>query len=882
MLAARTVPGLAQSDYSGSIMNYLLGAIAVVLLYYLLTKWVAAVRKRNELTARLRVLLSEVTQAITTLSTNVNYASGYFDNYKNVSWKQQYQQVHTSLKSLDYQSSNLTPAEKGNIRLFFDQYSQADSIRLDYNKRFIPHELQQFDAFFSNIEGRSLDIQQRTAIISNEDNSLIIAGAGSGKTTTIVGKVAYLLKRYQTNPNHLLLISFTNKSAVQLQKRVDSPGIVPRTFHKFGKDVICAVEGKQPSLYDEHQFKPFIQSCFQELMKGEAYAKLVTTYFVHQIRPIKDRDSFQDNGEYVQHLKDNNFSTYKQVQKLIKGKQTFKREVVKSVEEFHIANFLFLNGVEYDYEAPYEHPTDSRAYAQWKPDFTIWHDGKRHYLEHFGIDRQGRVPAFFAKDGQSREEASARYQSKIAFARATSKRHGTTLLETYSYEMAEDTLFANLAENLQDLGITLQPKSPQETWRIIMTAAEDEVTSFHTLIQTFITLLKSNNYTLDQVRVRAAQNMDPRERERNLRFLDIVTPLFNRYQQELLKRKEIDFSDLINKAAYYIQRGQYRQRFDYLIIDEFQDISKGRYHLLQAITTQNPQCKLFCVGDDWQSIYRFTGSDIALFKEFSQHFGFSISSKIETTYRFHEPLITQSGRFITRNPNQTPKTLRSTAPHKRTDYQIAYSTSENQDDTEELRNILDKLATEIPNIQDKEIILLGRYTFDINRLKNTEGTFEIDKLTNTLLYRYLNSQKEYQVLDAQFMTVHKAKGLEADIIIVLNCNSGKYGFPSEMSDDPVLNLLLSEADQFENGEERRLFYVALTRAKERVILLADQTHKSKFITELEVNEPNHELRKCPVCKSADLVKRAGTKNGKQWAFNGCSNYLYGCDYKEWI
>jgi DNA helicase-4 len=863
-------------------MLYLLIFAGISLAAYLIRQWQVAIQTRKELASRIRDLLVEITHAESTFHRYTSHTSGYFDNYKRVNWQGQHKHLFTTIKELPFQSTDLTSLEKSLIGSFLDHYQRANTIREEFNSTFIPEELRQYDQFFSNVEGRSLDVQQRTAIIRNEDNSLIIAGAGSGKTTTIVGKVAYVLKRYHTAPSHVLLISFTNKSAAQLKERVDNPGIVPRTFHKFGKDVICAVEGKQPSLYDENQFKPFIRSCFQELMKEEAYAKLVTTYFLHHLKPAKDPDTFRDQGEYIQHLKDNNFSTYKSVRKLIKNKQTFKREVVKSVEEFHIANFLFLNGVEYEYEAPYEHPTASTSYAQWKPDFTITQGNARLYLEHFGVDREGNVPAFFAKNGESRQKATARYQAKITFARATSKLHGTTLLETYSYEMAENTLFTNLAEHLHNLGITLQTKSPLETWRIIATAAEEEVTSFHTLIQTFITLLKSNNYTLAQVRERAALSKDNRERERNLRFVDIVTPLFNRYQQELLKRKEIDFSDLINQAAHYIQQGQYRQQFDYLIVDEFQDISKGRYHLLQAIIAQNPQCKLFCVGDDWQSIYRFTGSDIALFKEFSQYFGFSISSKIETTYRFHEPLIAQSGKFITRNPNQTPKTLRSIAPHKRTDYQIFYSNSENQDDTEALRNILNKLVEEIPDIQEKEIILLGRYSFDINRIKNTDKIFEIDKTTNTLFYRYPDSQQEYQVLDAQFMTVHKAKGLEADIIIVLNCNSGKYGFPSEMSDDPVLNLLLSEADQFENGEERRLFYVALTRAKERVILLADQTYKSKFITELEVNDSNHQLQKCPICKSADLVKRSGTKNGKQWAFNGCSNYLYGCDYKQWI
>ncbi|MEB0277190.1 3'-5' exonuclease [Mucilaginibacter sp. 10B2] len=137
-------------------------------------------------------------------------------------------------------------------------------------------------------------------------------------------------------------------------------------------------------------------------------------------------------------------------------------------------------------------------------------------------------------------------------------------------------------------------------------------------------------------------------------------------------------------------------------------------------------------------------------------------------------------------------------------------------------------------------------------------------------------------MKAQFLTVHKAKGLEADIVIIINCNSGKHGFPSEMSDDMVLNLLLSEADQFENGEERRLFYVAMTRAKEKVIFIADSSYKSKFIAELEAESGDSQIKKCPRCKVADLKLKSGITNGKKWGFYSCTNYIYGCDYQQWI
>ena len=302
---------------------------------------------------------------------------------------------------------------------------------------------------------------------------------------------------------------------------------------------------------------------------------------------------------------------------------------------------------------------------------------------------------------------------------------------------------------------------------------------------------------------------------------------------------------------------------------------------MKAIKDTNPACKLFCVGDDWQSIYRFSGSDISLFKEFEKYFGYTEKAKIETTYRFYDPLINLSSNFILKNPNQTKKELKGISNSKSSTYKIAYSASENQDDTYVLQEIFNELIVS-GKAKDKEIFILGRYSFDIDRIKNEGNIFGINKGTETISYGTKTTDGEVRRLSAQFMTVHKAKGLEADIIIVINCNSGKHGFPSGMADDPVLNLLLSSADQFENEEERRLFYVAMTRAKELVYFVADSSYKSKFIAELEVGNVASEIKKCPKCKTADLVKRSGVKNGKEWVFYGCTNFMYGCSYQKWL
>ena len=773
-----------------------------------------------------------------------NYEAGYFRNHELNTWKNSVSRIYETLKDKSYDNIGLDTKDIATIKLLLDYYKNGHIHRNEFNKEFIRQELKKYSSFFDNIENRKLDVQQRTAIVTDEDNSFIIAGAGSGKTTTIVGKVGYIINRYKIPADQILIISFTNKSASTLASRINIPEVEAKTFHKFGKDVIAAVDQKQPSIFDENQYKQLITTFFIELLRNPAYLNKVTTYFTNFLKIVKSQDEFKNQGEYFQYLKDQNFSTYKVQQIPYHGRTTYKREVVKSIEECKIANFFLFHSIQYEYESPYEHETATQKYRQYKPDFTILSNDNKVYLEHFAISKNGKVPHFFANadKGQTNEQATQEYVEGIRWKRELHSRFGTTLIETYSHEMFDEVLFDNLTQKLTTIGIQVKSKTHEEIWKIISDSAKDEVESFISLFQTFITLMKSNNYTIEDIKNRNKQLKIKFHQQRNLLFIEIIAPIYEKYQKYLAERKEIDFSDMINIAANYIATGKYKRKFGYVIIDEFQDLSIGRYQLVKAIKDTNPSCKLFCVGDDWQSIYRFSGSDIALFKEFEKYFGYTEKAKIETTYRFYNPLINLSNNFILKNPNQTKKELKGTSNSKSTTYKIVYSISDNQDDTYALQSIFNELISS-GKANCKEIIILGRYSFDINRIKNEENIFSINKGNETITYAIRTTEDEVRSLSAQFMTIHKAKGLEADIVIIINCNSGKHGFPSGMSDDPVLNLLLSEADQFENGEERRLFYVAMTRAKELLYLVSESSYKSKFVAELEEENVASEIKK---------------------------------------
>ena len=206
-------------------------------------------------------------------------------------------------------------------------------------------------------------------------------------------------------------------------------------------------------------------------------------------------------------------------------------------------------------------------------------------------------------------------------------------------------------------------------------------------------------------------------------------------------------------------------------------------------------------------------------------------------------------------------------------------------ETDVLINTLKKVAEQksiepiFTKKNEADVLILGRYNSDVNIIEKDKANFNVER-TQDGICRVIST--EFPTLKMQFMTVHKAKGLEADYVIVLNCSAGKNGFPSERTDDSLLHLLLTQADQFPNGEERRLFYVALTRCRKRVYLTTNMAAPSKFIDELEEAEGNVPKDKCPVCKTGNLTRKSGlSKQGNPYVRVTCLNANYGCAYVGW-
>ena len=443
--------------------------------------------------------------------------------------------------------------------------------------------------------------------------------------------------------------------------------------------------------------------------------------------------------------------------------------------------------------------------------------------------------------------------------RRTHAEHGTILIETFSHERAAGKLIENLAAQLRDSGVSLSPIPSSEVFAVL--ERQGKVDPFMRLLATFLKHYKSAGLTFREVARRAA---NLRDRVRAEAFLAVFGPVFERYQGTLSRSGQIDFHDMIDRATDHVEAGRYRSPFGYILVDEFQDISPDRARLLKALLEKSPSAQLFAVGDDWQAIYRFAGSDIGIMREFAERFGDYQRIDLETTFRYADRIASVASEFVLRNPAQIRKTVGSV---HRADGPRVHVGLPGEQRLSLLSEALDRIAEDAARFEGKSsVLLLGRYNH--TRPQNLPAL-----------------ARKHPGLQISYKTVHRSKGLEEDYVVVLGLCSGKHGFPSEIDDDPLLDLVLAVPEGYPNAEERRLLYVAITRARRRVFLLAEGGPTSPFAMELidggyDVTvfgrSPDGDVP-CPVCIKGRLKRRESKRNGG--IFYGCSNWPY-CGYTQ--
>lgn len=863
------------------------------------------------------------------------------DNYFSHNWKQKLLLWHKNAISKvkkfkeDYAEYISSEDEK-----FFEKfYNKPETFETDTkqaNERYINQELKDNSDLFDDVDGKSLDSQQREAIVVDEDAVKVIAGAGSGKTFTIQGKVKYLTEKRDVDPSEILAISFSNASVDDLKERIAEP-IDIKTFHKVGKDILT--QYNQYSRPDTSALKRIIKRYLtKKALKNEDISKKLIEFFSFYINVPPSDDDIKYEGDLLDWQEGVDFSTLKRRFKN-KQRETLNNEIVRSYEELYIANFLFIYGIKYTYEKIYSYPNKNfeREFNKFKeflfsfneeipdelknditkdllnltdifeeyeikdylPDFYL--DDYNIYIEHFGLNRNCENHLI---GGKSSEE----YVKEMEWKRKVHKKYGTTLIETFSYYQSENRLLTRLAEKLQAQGVEFNEIDYREVYRILLeNKTIKEWEDFIVLLKTFIELFKGNNY--DETKFKEFYDYggglkDSFSKDRTIAFLKIVEEIYNDYEAYLLKIKKIDFNDMINKASDCIVKNGLDLPYKYIIVDEYQDTSFTRYNLLRNIC-DSIGAKIMVVGDDWQSIYSFSGCDVNIFTKFDNFFDVCETRYIEKTYRNSQQLIDASSNFVMKNPDQTRKELKSSKSLK---YPIKLVNFDNDFDEILKFELIIKNIINQSTFKNKKILILGRNNKDIfNLLKNFnveneygKRKFEIlgdeDKLRRNKFVKIV--YRESPDVNIEYRTVHQSKGLECDNVILINLKNWKAGFPNKMVDDPVLNFVKRNGDSFSYAEERRLFYVALTRTKNNVYLLAPYFKSSVFVQELKTDanvellnlehnrletlkniEKNGERYviptklKCPVCKTGVVLLESFWNKGKLNRVLKCSHNM---------
>ena len=659
--------------------------------------------------------------------------------------------------------------------------------------------------------------EQAESIATDEDVTLVLAGAGTGKTSVIVGKVVHLVRNQGVSPDEILVLAFNRKAAAEIADRLpgDLSAAHVRTFHGFGHGVIGDVEEAKPTMakfVGESELPSTLRDILNELLDDPQESDATANFIASYHGAYESTFDFDTQNEYDAYIRSVEL-------------RTLSGERVKSFEELEIANYLTKHGVKFCYERPYPRRTQTPEYRQYQPDFFL--PDYNIYIEHHALDERGRPPRGW--EG---------YKERVEWHRRTHKKYGTKLIETYSWQYREGILLRELRERLEREDVRFERVSQRE---LVLQLARQLIEWLARLLEKFLNHVKTNGLSSEELRDRASKHGTLWRSEG---FLDVFEQVSRRYEQRLQDEGKLDFHDLINRAAQYIREGRRETPYRYVLVDEFQDISVGRMKLLEALGRDDTA--YFLVGDDWQSINRFAGSDVGLVRNCGDYLGHVRTRTLSKTFRFGDGILSPSTEFVRRNPEQTQRTLTSASGAEDKGI-IVVATDNPATGLRHAREDIDASARG----NSHSVLVLGRY--------NTSK----DALPSKLPWE-------------EFSTVHRAKGREADYVIVLDLKDGRWGFPSRIEDNSLLELVLPPASAgttYPFAEERRLFYVAMTRARIGAYLITDPVRPSTFITEL-LQQPGslRQLRalapECPHCHRGRLL----VMNGSRGQFWGCTEY----------
>jgi DNA helicase IV len=740
-----------------------------------------------------------------------------------------------------YFNNNIKKTINGNLSKL-DKYS---NILRGYNENFILTKQKEYEPLF----GKSpypLDENQKRAVIKDDKHNLVVAGAGSGKTETLITRIAYLINRKsdKIKKDRILALAFQDKAAKEIRQRLKERydlDVEVKTFHAIGRKILdesAKRSGKKVSKLkfsgknaDKLQSK-YIEELFKKTER-KLHNKIINYLKVFGDDEIeKGEGDFEKKAEYLEYMRSLRYTA-------LDGTK------VKSLAERIILNFFIthnLSGgkVDIKYESPatwmdYEDANGNKRTPE--PDFYFPEYGI--YLEHWAIDESGKVPEWFEGDYlESMKIKKEKFKNQNVYSLVESS-YGDYSKPNFE-EVISRRMLKALKEKYPDEEFKFEEVQYEFLVNKVWKDGKDALKVLSQNISNFIRVAKTYNLTPKDVRKNIVSKKWSRKQQK---FAELAVELYEIYQQELKKSNEIDFADMINLAIENLKSDSklYFDKFDHILIDEYQDISYQRFELINVLMKKNPNCKLFCVGDDWQSIMGFSGSNLDFFVHFEDYFNHPERTDLTINYRSIKSVVDTGAEIIRHNKEQLGKeaNAHNQEEKKITVYSSLYKNGSGPETKKYNDQVAEHCIKKIKKLHDegyawRDMMILRRICPPGNWMSIALQN-EAEKQDVPL------SEDVHNPTTISNLTVHQSKGLQARIVFILGVDKGPYGFPNELQNLDTLKPATRGEKNDKEEEERRLFYVAVTRAKEDVIIYHQKCAKSKFLDEIKMHVVEEEI-----------------------------------------
>ncbi len=660
-----------------------------------------------------------------------------------------------------------------------------------------------------------LNEKQRQAVVSECKRLLVLAGAGSGKTKTLLQKLIYLIEEKEVNPSHILAITFTKNAANEMLDRLIISADESEKYAEILADKNKTAKEKNTERYFYSKKFKWIDLLNLKTFHGLCYSILRNfgvNEFDNKFRIVADAKSSDPEFEkyaaketafeilhkiLIDHCSSNNYLlTLKRylldymVDKIhVKNKNnnrnfisrkfytTLNGTKVRSKSEQFIADWLYRHSIQFEYE-----PSVNFKDFDFKPDFFI--PEANLYIEHIS-DKS--YPT-------TQKEKQFQLANKL-------------LIKTFEHQTKDSALFNLTLERI------IKNRLPANYHFSVALSFEEEFRFYHKQIKDFlrqtkriIDMMKVENSSVEELMITSQEDQHERVRE----FYTLALPIARQYTEYCTNKSYLDFNDMISKTISLFKnypeiKNKFRQQFKYILVDEFQDVNNLQVDLIKLLLTKKNQ--LFCVGDDWQSIYGFRGSNVDYIVHFNKHFTDAETIKLSMNYRSTEHIVGASNEVIKHNKYKVEKEVQS---NKKSSSKIHVFAG--KDEEENIEYVIDQ----------------------VHQLK-AKGYLKEDIL---FLYRrskmyvpYFNRLKQ-EKLRVSGKTIHASKGLEAKAVFIIGLTEGNGGFPDIWMEDRIYQVIKESKHDLLLEEERRMFYVAMTRAKDQLFLITEKGNESSFLKEI--------------------------------------------------